>query len=411
MNKIREKLLERFLRYVRIDTQSDESRADKVHPSTSGQWDLLRMLEKELKDAGLTDVCLDEYGYLLARIPANVESVPAVGFGAHVDTASDVKGNGVKPCVVENWDGKDILLKAGNSIKVAENPELADYRGKTLVVSDGSTLLGSDDKAGVSIIMSMVDFLTSNPDVKHGEIEILFSPDEETGHGMDFFDVKRLHSEAFYTVDGSSAYYIEDECFNAATFKVKFIGVPRHLGDARGVMVNALTMCSHFVASLPQSQSPEATDGRYGYYCPYLMSGGVSDAELAVLVRDFDSEGLNRRIKVLEKLSDTVCSLYGGKSETEYKISYKNMHMASKKDPRAVKYLLQAGELLGQNIKREIIRGGTDGARIAEYGIPCPNIYTGGHNLHSCLEWVSLDAMYESFELITETVKKWAESV
>ena len=409
MNGEKNKLLERFLRYVKIDTQSNESVADKIHPSTEGQMVLLNILKEELLSFGLNYVELDKNGYLLARIPATDSSKTTIGFSAHVDTAEDVKGNGVKPFVINNYDGKDVVLNNGDIVKVSDNPELEKYIGTTLIFSDGTTLLGSDDKAGVSIIMSFVEYLVSHQEIKHGEIEILFSPDEETGYGMDFFDIKKLHSKALYTVDGSSIYTIEDECFNAASFTAEFVGVATHLGYARGRMVNALTMCAHFITLLPQAESPEGTDGRYGYYCAHKISGNIAEARLDILIRDFDYDNLMRRINFLISTSETIRNLYGGEIKTDYKISYKNMHMASEKQPLAMLALMEAGKSLGQDLRTEIIRGGTDGARIAEHGISCPNIYTGGHNLHSCHEWASLDAMFKSYELITELVKKWAE--
>ncbi len=266
-------LLERFLRYVKVDTMSDRRVAENQHPSTEGQWELLKILEKELKDIGIKDVSLDQYGYLLARIPANAEGIPAIAFSAHVDTASDVEGNGVQPCVIENYDGKDIELANGKVIVASENPDLEGYKGTTLIVSDGNTLLGSDDKSGVAEIMTAAHYLVKHPEIRHGEVEILFSPDEETGSGMDFFDAKKLNCKAFYTMDGGRRFEIEAECFNAASVEVVFNGVSYHLGSARGRMVNAVTMLSSYVSALPQAESPEATDGRYGYYCAHEVKG------------------------------------------------------------------------------------------------------------------------------------------
>lgn len=403
-------VLERFQRYAVIDTMSDPSKADRIHPSTKGQWDLLRLLEKELRELGLEDVSLDEYGYLLARVPANVEGKSTIAFSSHVDTASDVMGNGVKPRVVRNYDGKDIKLNSKYTIFVKDNPELASYVGSDIVVSDGNTLLGSDDKAGIAEIMTAVSFIVHHPEIKHGEIEVLFSPDEETGFGMDFFDMKRLHCRALYTMDGGERYVIEDECFNAASVKVHFEGVAYHLGSARGRMVNALTMCSAFINALPQAESPEATDGRYGYYCPHEVKGNVSSADLEVLLRDFDFDSLEQRIKALKSIGKTIELLYrGGKVSVRSSISYRNMVEASKKDPKALEAVYEAGRVLGQPLVKEIIRGGTDGARIAEEGISCPNIYAGGHNMHSRFEWVGVDAMNSAALLIVEIVKQWAK--
>ena len=406
----KEEVLDRFLRYVQVDTMSDESIADKKHPSTPGQWDLLRMLETELKGLGLKDVVLDEYGYLLARLEATDEGLPCIAFCSHVDTADDVDGNHVKPRVIERYDGKDIVLNEQCTIKAAENPELAKYVGSTIITSSGDTLLGCDDKGGVAEIMTAVSHLVKHPEIKHGEIEILFSPDEETGCGMDFFDASRLHAQALYTVDGGTRYEVELECFNAATVKVHFSGVSYHLGAARGRMVNALTMASAFINAIPQAESPEATDGRYGYYCAQNASGNATDMDVTVYLRDFDFDGLQRRIEVLESLGKAIEMLYdGGKVSVDAKISYLNMGEAAKKDPWAVEAIFKAGEALGQPLHTEIIRGGTDGSRIAQMkGIACPNLYTGGHNYHSRFEWAALDAMNDSVALIVELARQWA---
>ncbi len=406
----KQEVLDRFLRYVQVDTMSDESIADKKHPSTPGQWDLLRMLEGELKGLGLKDVVLDEYGYLLARLDATEQGLPSIAFCSHVDTADDVEGNHVRPRVVENYDGKDIKLNDEYSIVAADNPELSRYVGSTIITSSGDTLLGCDDKGGVAEIMTAVSYLVKHPEIKHGEIEILFSPDEETGCGMDFFDASRLNAKALYTVDGGTRYEVELECFNAATVKVHFSGVSYHLGAARGRMVNALTMASAFINAIPQAESPEATDGRYGYYCAQSASGNATDMDVTVYLRDFDYDGLLRRIEVLQSLGKTVELLYaGGKVSVDSKISYLNMGEAAKKDPWAVEAIFKAGKALGQPLHTEIIRGGTDGSRIAQIkGIACPNLYTGGHNYHSRFEWAALDAMNDSVALIIEIARQWA---
>ena len=406
----KEEILERFLRYVVVDTMSIEALADKKHPSFDGEWDLLRMLEKELRDLGLKDVNLDDHGYLLARLPATAPDLPAVAFSSHVDTADDVEGNHVKP-VVNDYKGGDIKLKNGLVIEAASNPHLAQYAGSKIITSEGDTLLGCDDKGGIAEIMTAVSFLVKHPEIRHGEVEILFSPDEETGFGMDFFDAAKLHSKAFYTVDGGERYYVELECFNAATVKVHFSGVSYHLGAARGRMVNALTMAAAYINALPQAESPEATDGRYGYYCAQTASGTATEMDVTVYLRDFDYENLMRRIEVMKQLGSAIEALYiGGKVTVDAKVSYLNMGEAAKKNPKAVDAIFKAGEILGQPLRTEIIRGGTDGARIAQMlGIPCPNLYTGGHNYHSRYEWAALDAMAESTSLIIEIIKQWAE--
>ena len=402
-------VLERFLRYAVIDTMSDESIAEKKHPSFEGEWDLLRLLEKELREMGLSDVSLDENGYLLARIPATAKDVPGIAFSSHVDTADDVEGNHVHP-VVHDYEGGDIVLKNGLVIEAEKNPDLLQYAGSKIITSEGDTLLGCDDKGGVSEIMTAVSYLTKHPEIRHGEIEILFSPDEETGFGMDFFDARRLHSRAFYTVDGGERYSVELECFNAATVKVHFSGVSFHLGAARGRMVNALTMAASFINAIPQAESPEATDGRYGYYCAQQASGNATEMDVTLYLRDFDYDNLMRRIDVLKSLGKTIEALYhGGKVSVDAKISYLNMGEAAKKNPKAVDAIFEAGKVLGQPLFNQIIRGGTDGSRIAQIaGIPCPNLYTGGYNYHSRYEWAALEAMNDSVALIIEIVRQWA---
>lgn len=403
-------VLTRFVRYAQVDTMSDEKVADKVHPSFDGEWDLLRLLEGELKGMGLKDVDLDQYGYLLARIPATDPKLPCIAFSAHVDTADDVMGNGVKPQIHENYNGGDIKLNNEYTIFAKDNPGLKDYIGTTIVTSDGTTLLGADDKAGVAEIMTAANYIVSHPEIKHGEIEILFSPDEETGCGMDFFDVKKLKSKALYTLDGGTRYEIEAECFNAAQAKVTFEGVSFHLGAARGRMVNALTMASSFINNLPQAESPEATDERYGYYCAHEITGDAAKIELVVVLRDFDYQGLENRIEVLKSIAQTTEKIYkGGKVTVESKISYKNMIEVANKNPKAMDAIFAAGKVLGQPLVSRVIRGGTDGARIAEYGIPCPNIYAGEENMHSRFEWISVDAMNDATALIVEIINQWAK--
>lgn len=406
----KEEVLERFLRYTVIDTMSDESVADKKHPSTEGQWDLLRLLEKELRGMGLTDVELDGHGYLLARVPATDKGLDAIAFCSHVDTADDVEGNHVHP-VVNDYKGGDIVLKNGLVLEVSKNPDLEQYKGSKIITSEGDTLLGCDDKGGICEIMTAVSYLVKHPEIRHGEIEILFSPDEETGFGMDFFDAKRLHSKAFYTVDGGERYSVELECFNAATVKVHFSGVSFHLGAARGRMVNALTMAASFISALPQAESPEATDGRYGYYCAQQASGNATDMDVTLYLRDFDYDNLLRRIEVLKSLGSAIEALYiGGKVTVDAKISYLNMGEEAKKSPKAVDAIFAAGKALGQPLEKQIIRGGTDGSRIAQMAeIPCPNLYTGGYNYHSRYEWAALDAMNDSVALIIGIIRQWAE--
>lgn len=407
-----EDILERFLRYAAIDTMSDVTLVGTKSPSTDGQWDLLNLLVSELQEMGFADIYKDEQGVVIARIPSNLDyEVPTMGFMAHVDTADDVPGNGVKPRVIESYDGLDIPLNEEFTLKVEDNPQLAQYKGETLIVTDGTTLLGSDDKAGVAAIMAVAKSLSEDPTFKHGALELIFTSDEETGAGMDTFPYDKIDCAYCYTVDGGQRYEVESECFNAATVKVHFSGVSYHLGSARGRMVNALTMAAYFINALPQAESPEATDGRYGYYCAHTINGTASEVDLTVYLRDFDLAILNRRIETLQVLAKSAEALYPkGKVTIDAKHSYYNMAMVAKKKPIAMDNLFEAGRRLGMDLQETLIRGGTDGARMAnEHDIPCPNIFTGGHNLHSRFEWAALPAMEESAKLVKEIIKVGSE--
>lgn len=407
-SQLAKEILERFLRYAVIDTMSDEEAVVTKRPSTEGQWDLLNLLADELKAMGISDIEVDEHGVVIARLASNLDhAVPTVAFMAHVDTADDVNGNGVKPRVVEAYDGKDIPLNETYTLLAEENPELANYIGETLVVTDGTTLLGSDDKAGVAEIMSIAHHLASNPQIRHGVVEFIFTSDEETGAGMDSFPYEKISCDYCYTIDGGKRYEIESECFNAATVKVHFSGVSYHLGAARGRLVNALTMAAFFINALPQAESPEATDGRYGYYCAQNISGTSTDVNLTLYLRDFDLDQLNRRIDALRSLAQTAEVLYpNGKITVDAKHVYYNMALVAKNKPFAMDNLFTAGKELGMELKSELIRGGTDGARMAnERNIPCPNIFTGGHNLHSRFEWAALPAMEDATRLILKIIE------
>lgn len=402
-------ILERFLRYAAVDTMSDEHLASTIHPSTPGQMVLLSMLERELKEFGVKDVTLTETGYLIARIPATVTDAPTIGFMAHVDTADDVYGNGVKPQVIESYDGNDIILQEGR-ILAKNTPEISQYIGQTIITSDGTTLLGADDKAGVAELMAVAKLLAENKSYKHGLVEFIFTCDEETGFGMDFFPYDLLKSTCCYTLDGGKRFEIETECFNAATVKIRFTGIAAHLGAARGIMVNALTMAASYLRSLPQAESPEATDGRYGYYCAQEMKGNATEAEMTVYVRDFDAANFQRRLEVLQQLGKMIEALYpGGTCEVAHKISYYNMAGSAKDNPEVIEAIYNAGKKLGMPLTEEIIRGGTDGARLAEKGIPAPNIFAGGHNLHSYYEWAALAAMEDAAKLTLGIIEYWGE--
>ena len=403
-----ESLRNRFIGYTVYDTMSDGENAAKVRPSTPGQEVLLLALKKELEEMGLETYYGDEK-VVMGTLRGN-SGEKAVGFMAHVDTASDCEGNGVKAKVWKNYDGGKIVLDGGTVL----DPETTDkdlllYKGGEIITSDGTTLLGSDDKAGVAIIMEMLQYFVSNPEVKRPNIEVYFTPDEETGRGMDRFPYDRLKSTCCYTVDGGPEGQLETECYNAASVFIKIHGVSIHLGDARGRLVNAVTVGSKIVSALPQAESPEATDGRYGYYCPYSFKGGTAEAELTVVIRDFDREKFEARIENTESIAKTVGRAYGAEVEVETKISYRNMVEANRNDPSSTEAVYAAAEKLGLVLHDELIRGGTDGARLAETGVAAPNLFTGGHNLHSKSEWVALDAMNRSTNLCIEIAKYWSE--
>ena len=403
-----ESLRNRFIGYTVYDTMSDGENAAKVRPSTPGQEVLLLELKKELEEMGLETYYGDEK-VVMGTLRGN-SGEKTVGFMAHVDTASDCEGNGVKAKVWKNYDGGKIVLDGGTVL----DPETTDkdlllYKGGEIITSDGTTLLGSDDKAGVAIIMEMLQYFVSNPEVKRPNIEVYFTPDEETGRGMDRFPYDRLKSTCCYTVDGGPEGQLETECYNAASVFIKIHGVSIHLGDARGRLVNAVTVGSKIVSALPQAESPEATDGRYGYYCPYSFKGGTAEAELTVVIRDFDREKFEARIENTESIAKTVGRAYGAEVEVETKISYRNMVEANRNDPSSTEAVYAAAEKLGLVLHDELIRGGTDGARLAETGVAAPNLFTGGHNLHSKSEWVALDAMNRSTNLCIEIAKYWSE--
>ncbi len=408
-----EDILQRFLRYVAIDTMSDDTVVATKSPSTDGQWDLLNLLVSELEAMGYDDIIVDTHGVVIARIPSNLDiEVPTIGFMAHVDTADDVPGNGVKPRVITSYDGADIPLNDEYTIKVEDNDELAQYIGETLIVTDGTTLLGSDDKAGVAAIMAVAQDLRRDPTIKHGPLELIFTSDEETGAGMDNFPYDKISCAYCYTIDGGKRFEIESECFNAATVNVHFSGVSYHLGAARGRLVNALTMAAFFINALPQAESPEATDGRYGYYCAHTISGTATEVDLTIYLRDFDIDILNHRIEALKLLAQSTEALYRpGKVHVDAKHVYYNMAMVAQQKPIAMDNLREAGRRLGMDLQQALIRGGTDGARMAnEHNIPCPNIFTGGHNLHSRFEWAALPAMVDSANLIKEIISIGSET-
>jgi len=403
---------ERFLRYVVIDTQSDP--ASPTCPSTEKQKDLGRLLATELREIGLSDAHLDDNGYVYATIPANTDKqVPVICFCSHMDTSPDCSGANVRPQVVRNYQGGDIVLPADPSqvIRFSEHPALASQIGHDIITTDGTTLLGADNKAGLAEIMDAVHFLTKNPQIKHGTIKILFTPDEEIGRGVDKADLKKLGADFAYTIDGESAGQIEDETFSADAAIVTIEGVSTHPGFAKGKMEHAIKIAAAIVERLPKNTcSPETTEGREGFLHPIGLSGTLEAATLGLIVRDFTEEGLREKERLLE---DIVKEVMAGYPRSTYRIDvkqqYRNMKQVIDRHPEIVDYAIEAIRRAGLNPVKTSIRGGTDGSRLSFMGLPCPNIFAGEHAFHSRLEWVSRQDMEKAVQTIVHLAMIWEE--
>ncbi|MDR0314309.1 MAG: peptidase T [Treponema sp.] len=402
--------LKRFLKYVTYYTESD--RHIEETPSTPGQFVFAKALAEELRGMGISDVTVTDNCYVIARLPASKgkESVPSIGFLAHLDTSSEVSGKDVKPVLVESYNGKPIQLAHGLVLDPSLDAGLAAHKGKALVHSGGHTLLGADDKAGIAAIMGAAEYLCTHPEIEHGLVELIFTPDEETGKGLPDFPLESLKSKACYTVDGGPMGELEIECFNAWGANIEFTGKSIHLGTARGIMANACLMAAVFAAMLPRSESPEATDGYYGYYCPLEIKGEIEKASLEVFIRDFDSKNAEKRIANLETFARAVEAQFpAGKVTVNSKVQYLNMKEKINEEPRVYEKLQQAFNNLGLEINQKPIRGGTDGSRLTELGIPTPNYFTGGRNMHSRLEWLSVEELAAASALTAELIRLWAE--
>jgi len=403
-------MTERFLRYAKIGTQSDRH-IDDI-PSTKTQWQLARLLEQELRVLGLEDVSLDEHCYLIARLPASegMENKPVIGLMAHMDTASDVPGSIVHPRLIHDYDGKIIALSENEKLDPADYPDLGSHVGDTIITTDGTSLLGADDKAGVAEIMTAIEWLVSHPESNHGPIEIFFTPDEETGKGMNLFPLAKAKSVACYTLDGGKAAEIESECFTAYSVHAEFLGQVIHIGAARGKFANAVAMAGHFIAMLPRSESPEATDNWYGYYCPIEISGSMEKTVIDVYLRDFTSEGMERRIAAMKAFAAAVEAQFPlGKVQLTVKKQYVNMKEKLDQTPAVLEKLAEAIRRAGAEPEVKPIRGGTDGSRLTEMGIPTPNVFTGGYNYHSRHEWASVGEMSLAVSTLIGLVALWTE--
>ena len=403
---------ERFLRYVTIDTQSDPESPSS--PSTEKQKDLGRVLAAELKAMGVADAHLDDFGYVYGTIPANTDKkVPVICFCSHMDTSPDVTGKNVKPQMVKNYRGGDIVLPGDTSqvIRFAEHPALKNQIGNDIITTDGTTLLGADNKAGVAEIMDAAHFFLNNPDVKHGTIKILFTPDEEIGRGVDNVDLKKLGADFAYTMDGESAGCVEDETFSADGATITIHGVSAHPGYAKGKMEHAIKIAAAIVERLPKEGcSPETTSGKQGFLHPIGIEGALEQATLSFIVRDFTEEGLKEKEALLEGIVEDVMKDYPRSPYTfEVKEQYRNMKQVIDRHPHVLEYAIEAIRRAGLRPMRTAIRGGTDGSRLSFMGLPCPNIFAGEHAFHSRLEWVSRQDMEKAVETIVHLAMIWEE--
>jgi len=405
------KVIEKFLKYVSYDTKSDEE--STTVPSTNGQMTLARELVKELKEMGIKQASVDENGYVMATIPSNVEkNIPIIGFIAHMDTSPDMPGINVVPKFVENYDGEDIVLNKENNVVLSSKdfPELKNYLGKTIITTDGTTLLGADDKAGISEIMAAVEYLTQNPNIPHGCICIGFTPDEEVGRGADIFDVKKFGADFAYTMDGGTIGELEYENFNAAGAKICIHGRNVHPGSAKGKMIHSTLIGNEFINSMPQNETPATTEGYEGFYHLTSISGEVEQTKLAYIIRDFNKENFENRKIFIKNVADKLNDKYGhGTVEIEVKDQYYNM----KEKIEPVKHIVDTAFLamkeVGINPIMVPIRGGTDGSRLSYMGLPTPNIFTGGQNFHGKYEFIPTFAMEKAVEVILKIVELYTD--
>lgn len=408
---MKQEILNRFLKYISIDTQSDEN--SETTPSTAKQFDLAKVLHSELLELGLENVSLDENGYIMATLPSNVDKkVPVIGFISHMDTSPDMPGNASTARLVEDYDGKDIVLNAENNIVLspADFTEMSEYIGQTLIVTDGTTLLGADDKAGVAEIMTAVEYLVKHPEIKHGTIRIGFTPDEEIGRGVDKFDVKKFDAEFAYTLDGGGIGELEYENFNACSAKVYIQGKNIHPGYAKNKMMNAMIMAMEFNSLLPVNERPEFTQDYEGFYHIVKMEGAVEKAYLQYIVRDHDKVKFEKKKVFITELAAYMNQRYGENTfKLELKDQYFNMREMVEPVYHVVATAQEAMEQLGILPKVVPIRGGTDGARLSYMGLPCPNIFAGGHNFHGKYEYVPLESMEKASLVILKIVQLYTE--
>ena len=400
-------ITERFLKYVSFCTTSDEE--TNMTPSTPGQMEFAKYLAEELRQIGLTEVTLDDNGYVMGTLPANVEGKPTIGFIAHMDTAPDASGKNVKARIVENYDGQDIVLNAEKNIvfEVAKYPEILDYKGQDIIVTDGTTLLGADDKAGLAEIVTACEYLIEHPEIEHGKIRVGFTPDEEIGQGADHFDVEKFGCDFAYTMDGGAVGELEYENFNAAGCKIKVHGVNVHPGYGYHKMINSIRIANHFASMLPRWETPEHTQGYEGFYHLIAMNGSVEETTLQYIIRDHDRARFESRKREVEHLVRKLNQEYGeGTVEVEIRDQYYNMREKVEPVMHIVTLVEEAMKEVGVTPKVQPIRGGTDGARLSFEGLPCPNIFAGGVNFHSRFEYLPIPSMEKAMQVILQIVRK-----
>ena len=404
-----EKLLDKFLRYVAVDTMSDPE--SETQPSSAKQFDLLRMLRDELDAMGIKAE-LDEFGYVMATIPSNIDKeVPAIGFIAHVDTSPDASGKDVKPQIIENYQGGDVMLNAEKDIvlKVSDFPEMQNYIGKTLITTDGTTLLGADDKGGVAAIMYAAQYLMEHPEVKHGDIKIGFTPDEEVGRGVVKFDVKKFGAQYAYTIDGGEIGELEYENFNAAGAKIRIQGANIHPGYAKDKMINSMQIAMELNAMLPVNQRPEFTCGYEGFFLLTEIKGTVEETSMQYIIRDHDRAKFEEKKELLKAVVEYLNKKHNNAVTLEMKDQYYNMRQEVEPHYFIVEKAIKAIEMAGIKPKVQPIRGGTDGANLSFMGLPCPNIFAGGHNFHGKYEYVPLESMEKASEVILNIISLFTE--
>ncbi|KGM99343.1 peptidase T [Clostridium botulinum] len=401
-----ETVVEKFLKYIKFDTKSSEE--SSTTPSTKGQIKLAKELAKELKEMGLSEVSVDDKAYVMATLPSNMDKkVPTIGFISHMDTSPEISGKDIKPKFVENYDGKDIVLNSEKNIvlKVKDFPEIKDYIGKTLITTDGTTLLGADDKAGVAEIITAIEYLIENPQIKHGTIKVAFTPDEEIGAGADYFDVKKFNADFAYTVDGGAIGELEYENFNAAGVKITINGRNVHPGSAKHKMINSMIIGSQLVSMLPKNEVPEYTDGYEGFYHLVALKGSVEETKIQYIIRDFNREKFEDRKTTMKNVVKKLNNKYGEDTVIlEMNDQYYNMKEKIEPVKHIVDNAFNAMKEVGVVPKVVPIRGGTDGARLSFMGLPTPNLFTGGHNFHGRFEFIPVFAMNKAVEVILKII-------